>query len=208
MRIWRTTGTDRARRRSTPLRLQPLEDKALPAPTVLDSELGVRPVVTGLTTPTGMAVLGPEQFLILEKNTGQVKHVVNGVVQNTLIDLAVNSASERGLLGIALDPNFRLNRAVYLYWSQPAAPGDGTFPSVREGPDEPAVGADTSDVLAVPLLGNRVDRFVWEGDALRFDRNLIRLRSFQADGAPTPPNQGDDGQPPRGNHDGGVIRFG
>jgi glucose/arabinose dehydrogenase len=177
---------------------------------MLDADLGVRSVVSGLTTPTGLAVLGPNDFLVLEKNTGQVKHVVNGVVEHTLIDLAVNNASERGLLGIALDPNFDRNRAVYLYWTQPAdpAPGDGTFPSVREGPDEPALGADTNNVLAVPLLGNRVDRFIWEGDTLEFDRNLIRLRVFQNDGVPTPPGQGDEGQPPAGNHDGGVIRFG
>jgi glucose/arabinose dehydrogenase len=34
------------------------------------------------------------------------------------------------------------------------------------------------------------------------------LRAFQNDGAPVPPNQGDEAQPPRGNHDGGVLRFG
>jgi glucose/arabinose dehydrogenase len=177
---------------------------------MLDPNLAVRPVVSGLTTPTGLAVLGNNEFLVLEKDTGKVQHVVNGAVERTLIDLSVNNASERGLLGIALDPNFRRNNAVYLYWTQPAdpAPGDGTFPSVREGPDEPALGADTGDVTAVPLLGNRVDRFIWNGDSLEFDSNLIRLRAFQADGAPVPPDQGDAGQPPAGNHDGGVIRFG
>jgi glucose/arabinose dehydrogenase len=194
--------------RGRALRLDALEDRHVPAPVVLDPNLAVRPVITGLANPTSMALLRADEFLILEKNTGQVKHVVNGQVENTLIDLAVNNASERGLLGIALDPRFRLNRAVYLYWTQPALPGDTTFPSVRQGPDQPDLGADTNDVLAVPLLGNRVDRFLWTGDALVFDKNLIRLRVFQSDGAPTPPNQGDDGQPVRGNHDGGVIRFG
>jgi len=131
-------------------------------------------------------------------------------VQATVLDLAVNNSSERGLLGIALDPKFRTNHAVYLYWTQPAdpAPPDGTFPSVRLGPDQPGLGADTSDLLAVPLFGNRVDRFILQGDTLTWDRNLIRLRVFQNDGVATPPNQGDDGQPARGNHDAGVIRFG
>ena len=192
------------------LRLDVLENRDVPAPVILDPNLAVRPVVSGLTTPTSIAVLGTNDLLVLEKDTGQVKRVVNGVVQDTLIDLAVNNASERGLLGIALDPNFRRNQAVYLYWTQPAdpAPGDGTFPSVRQGPDQPALGADTGDVLAVPLLGNRVDRFILEGDSLVWDRNLIRLRVFQNDGVATPPNQGDEGQPALGNHDGGVIRFG
>jgi aldose sugar dehydrogenase len=192
------------------LRLDSLEDRQVPAPVVLDPNLAVRPVVSGLTTPTGLAVLDSNEFLVLEKNTGKVQHVVDGQVEGTLLDLAVNNASERGLLGIALDPGFQRNRAVYLYWTQPAdpAPGDGTNPSVREGPDEPALGADTDNVLAVPLLGNRVDRFIWDGDSLEFDRNLIRLRAFQNDGVPTPPDQGDAGQPALGNHDGGVIRFG
>ena len=198
-------------RRRSALRLDSLEDRQVPAPVVLDPNLAVRPVVTGLTTPTGMAVLGNNEFLVLEKNTGKVQHVVDGQVEGTLIDLAVNNASERGLLGIALDPAFQRNRAVYLFWTQPAAPpatANEAFPSVREGPTEPALGADTGDTLAVPLLGNRVDRFIWDGDSLEFDRNLIRLRSFQNDGVPVPPGQGDEGQPPLGNHNGGVIRFG
>jgi glucose/arabinose dehydrogenase len=60
----------------------------------------------------------------------------------------------------------------------------------------------------VPLLGNRVDRFVWDGQALAFERNLIKLRVFQHDAAPVPPGQGDGAQSPAGNHDGGVITFG
>ena len=63
-------------------------------------------------------------------------------------------------------------------------------------------------MLEVPLLGNRVDRFVWDGSELAFERNLIMLRAFQNDGAPTPTGQGDASQPARGNHNGGVIRFG
>jgi aldose sugar dehydrogenase len=50
----------------------------------------------------------------------------------------------------------------------------------------------------VRLLGNRVDRFEWDGQTLALDRNIIQFRSFQAD----------EGQPLRGNHNGGVLRFG
>ena len=45
-------------------------------------------------------------MFVIEKTTGQVKLVVDGVVTATVLDLAVNSASERGLLGIALHPRF------------------------------------------------------------------------------------------------------
>src|SRR5262249_22366245 len=73
-------------------------------PMMVDPNLTVSTVVSGLDQPTSMAFLGPGDFLILEKATGKVKHVVNGAVVGTALDLAVNSASERGLLGIALQP--------------------------------------------------------------------------------------------------------
>jgi glucose/arabinose dehydrogenase len=158
-----------------------------------------------------MAFLGSNDILVLEKASGNVKRVVNGSVQSTVLDLAVNSASERGLLGIALHPNFPVNPGVYLYWTCSAPPPPAAnpfFPTQTECPDTPATGADTNNVLAVPLLGNRVDRFIWNGTTLVFDRNIVKLRVFQHDGAPDPPGQGDSAQNPAGNHDGGVIRFG
>jgi hypothetical protein len=45
-------------------------------------------------------------MLVLEKDTGQVTRLVNGVVTGTVLDLGVNRNSERGLLGIALHPDF------------------------------------------------------------------------------------------------------
>ena len=157
-------------------------------PVMVDPNLTIRTVVSGLTQPTGIAFLGRNDFLVLEKSTGQVKRVVNGVVQSTVLDLAVNSAVERGLLGIALHPNFRDNGFVYLYWTCRA-------PSFR---DDCAGGTeDTADLAQVPLLGNRVDRFKWDGSTLIFDKNLIRLHAYQADA----------GQALRGNHNGGRIVF-
>ena len=184
---------------------------AAAAPEVLDPELAVRTAASGLDSPTSIAFLGPNDMLVLEKQTGRVQRVVNGVVTSTALDLAVNNASERGLLGIALHPNFPTNPGVYLYWSCQAPPPPASnpfFPTQDRCSLTPETGADTGDIIAVPLLGNRVDRFVWNGSTLAFDRNLIMLRSFQHDGAPVPPGQGDESQPARGNHDGGVIHFG
>jgi aldose sugar dehydrogenase len=180
-------------------------------PELIDPGLSVRTAVAGLTTPIGIAFLGHNDWLVIEKNTGRVKHVVGGAVSGTALDLAVNNASERGLLSIALHPQFATNHYVYLFWTCRAAPpptSNPYFPTENACPDTPALGADTGNILAVPLLGNRVDRFVWNGSTLRFDRNLIKLRAFQNDGAPMPANQGDAGQEPAGNHNGGVIRFG
>jgi glucose/arabinose dehydrogenase len=179
-------------------------------PTMLDPSLTVRPVVSGLTTPSSIAFLGANDMLVIEKNTGKVLRVTDGVVQGVVLDLAVNNASERGLLGIALHPDFPANPGVYLYWTcrSTAAPADQFVPDQQRCSSVNMLGADTGNILEVPLLGNRVDRFVWTGSALVFDRNLIMLRAFQNDGGPLPPGQGDEGQPPRGNHDGGVIAFG
>jgi glucose/arabinose dehydrogenase len=182
------------------------------APTVVDPNLAVRTVVSGLNQPTTMAFLGPNDFLVLEKGTGQVKRVVNGAVQGVLVDLSVNSASERGLLGIALHPNFPSDPGVYLFWTCRAqTPPDGDFfPEEQVCSDEPGAmfGPDSADVLRVPLRGNRVDRFELSGSALVYDHNLLKLLAFQHDAAPDPPGQGDELQPPRGNHDGGVLAFG
>ena len=149
-------------------------------PVMVDRNLAVRTVIAGLDLPVSFVFLGPNDMLVTEKNTGRVKRVTNGVVQSTVLDLAVNNGSERGLLGMALDPQFPADRAVYLYWT------------------ESTTGADVGTLGATPLLGNRVDRYLWNGSTLTFDRNLIRIRAIQADA----------GQPARGNHDGGVIQFG
>ncbi|MGH8068891.1 MAG: PQQ-dependent sugar dehydrogenase [Candidatus Entotheonellia bacterium] len=149
-------------------------------PTVLDPHLAVRTAAVGLVTPVSMAFLGVNDMLVSEKDTGKVQRVIGGIITSTVLDLAVNFASERGLLGIALHPNFPADPRVYLYWT------------------ESTTGDDTDDLAEVPLLGNRVDSFVWDGNTLMFNENLIQLRAFQAD----------EGQPLRGNHDGGVLRFG
>jgi glucose/arabinose dehydrogenase len=180
-----------------------------PGPSLVSPDLRIRVAAEGLVTPITIAFLGPDDFLVLEKDTGRVRRVTGGVVGSTVLDLAVNAASERGLLGIALHPDFPANPGVYLYWTCRAAVSSDPFrPAERECADPPALGADTTDLLAVPLLGNRVDRFRWDGATLTFERNLVKLLAFQNDAAPTPGGQDDSTQPPRGNHDGGVIAFG
>ena len=130
-------------------------------PKPVDPNLGVRTVIENLDQPTTMAFLGPNDFFVLEKASGQVKRVVNGVVQSTVLDLVVNSGSERGLLGIALHPDFPATPHVYLYWT------------------ESTTGADSTVLSETPLLGNRVDRFVWDGSTLTMDQNIIHLRALQ-----------------------------
>ena len=149
-------------------------------------------------------------MLVLQKDSGEVLRVVDGQVTGVVLDLGVNNASERGLLGIALHPDFPTDPGVYLFWTcrSTSLPADPFFPDEQSCLAANMFADDSDEVLGVPLLGNRVDRFVWDGTALTFDRNLIMLRAFQNDGAPLPPDQGDEEQAARGNHNGGVIRFG
>jgi glucose/arabinose dehydrogenase len=87
-------------------------------PTMLDPRLSVRTLADGLVTPTSLAFLGADNILVLEKNTGKVRRIVGGQVQSTVLDLPVNFGSERGLLGIALHPDFPQDPSVYLYWTE------------------------------------------------------------------------------------------
>src|SRR5258707_1990328 len=48
-------------------------------PSMLDPNLSVKTVMTGLSQPTSMAFIGNNDFFVLEKNTGKVPRVPNGV---------------------------------------------------------------------------------------------------------------------------------
>jgi len=68
-----------------------------------DHNLMAKLVVGGLKHPTSMAFLGPNDFLVLEKNTGFVKRIVNGnILLPAVLDVEVANENERGMLGIAI----------------------------------------------------------------------------------------------------------
>ncbi len=162
---------------------------------MVDPNLEVATVVgASLAQPIGIAFLGSvNDFLVAEKASGQIKRVVNGVVQAIpVLDLPVNSASERGLLSIALHPAFPATPFVYVSWTESTS------------------GADSNVTSEVALLGNRVDRFVWNAatGSLSFDRNLIRLRARQTDNVAVPGHAGIQNGNENGNHNGGVLKFG
>jgi glucose/arabinose dehydrogenase len=72
--------------------------------------------------PTAMA-FAPDGRLFVCLQGGQLRVIKNGALLATpFVSLSVNSTGERGLLGIAFDPNFGANQFVYLYYTTSTSP--------------------------------------------------------------------------------------
>jgi aldose sugar dehydrogenase len=94
-------------------------------PILSDPELTTELVSNGISFPTSMAFLGPDDILILEKNNGTVKRMVNGELLNEpLLQVNVSNQGERGMLGIAVQKNNGGPTYVFLYYSEPAPNSD------------------------------------------------------------------------------------
>ncbi len=132
------------------------------AQTVNDPNLLITPFLSGLSEPTGFQFSGPDAGFVIEKASGQVKRFDGGVLSGApVLDLAVNSNNERGLLGIALDPGFDINGFAYLYYSASNT------------------AADTSN--SGGWAQNRVARYQWNGSTL-VDTGVSRTFGTSADG--------------------------
>jgi glucose/arabinose dehydrogenase len=80
---------------------------------------------SGLSSPTAME-FAPDGRLFVCLQAGNLRVIKNGVLLPTpFVSLTVDSAGERGLLGIAFDPNFATNNFVYVYYTVPGT-GSGT----------------------------------------------------------------------------------
>lgn len=103
-------------------------------------------VAGGLTNPTTMAFTPDGRILVCEQ-AGSVRVVRDGtLLAAPFLQLAVNSSGERGLIGIALDPDFETNQYVYVYYTVNTAP-----------------------------LRNRITRFTADGDVALADSETIIL---------------------------------
>ncbi|MDF2188176.1 PQQ-dependent sugar dehydrogenase [Paraflavitalea sp. CAU 1676] len=82
-----------------------------------------RVLVTGsLTNSTAMAFTPDGRALVCQQN-GQLRVVKNGSLLSTpAVTLSVNTSGERGLIGVAVDPNFATNQYIYLYYTHTSGP--------------------------------------------------------------------------------------
>lgn len=106
-------------------------------------------IVPGLNFPVAMAFAPDGRLFYTEKSTGnmRVMNYNSGTQAFTLqaanvFNVSVNSASERGLLGVCLDPNFASNGYLYCYYtrSSPIVNRVARFTLTTSGPDTVAVG--------------------------------------------------------------------
>jgi glucose/arabinose dehydrogenase len=89
----------------------------------------------------------PDGRLFVCQQTGQLRVISNGSLLATpFISLTVSSSGERGLLGVAFDPNFAVNHFVYVYYT-------ATTPSIH----------------------NRVSRFTANGDVAAAGSEVVIL---------------------------------
>jgi hypothetical protein len=121
---------------------------------VADKSFVIEPIYTGLKFPTSMSFLGDKDILVLEKDDGTVKRIVNGnLIKEPLLDVNVSSNAERGLLGIAVSEQKITNSSVakkyvFLYYTES-----------RKGDVATTGSGGLSDIPGKGPLGNRVYRY-------------------------------------------------
>ena len=101
-------------------------------------------VASGLNTPTAMA-LAPDGRIFVCQQNGQLRVIKDGALLPTpFLTVTVDSSGERGLLGVAFDPNFVSNQLVYIYYT-----------------------------ATTPTIHNRISRFIASGDVAIADSETI-----------------------------------
>ena len=95
----------------------------------LPAGASIQTVLPGLTGGAVTMAFDPAGRLFFnEKNTGNVRLYSGGSLQVApVFHVNTQSGGERGLLGIAIDPNFTTNRYIYIYWSCGTAGGCSPF---------------------------------------------------------------------------------
>jgi glucose/arabinose dehydrogenase len=118
-------------------------------PVVLDDTFEIEEFVTGLFVPVNMEFVG-DDLLVLEKNTGTVRHIVNNkLLQDPVLDVEVSNYGEHGLLGITSVEN-----DVYLFFTE--AYHDGGL-----------------------ALENRIYKYTWNGIELINPKLIKKIPGFE-----------------------------
>ncbi len=78
--------------------------------------------ISGFANPTAMEI-APDGRIFVCQQGGSLRVIKNGALLATpFLTLSVDEIGERGLLGIAFDPNFAANNFLYVYYTVPSTP--------------------------------------------------------------------------------------
>src|SRR5689334_1257322 len=79
-------------------------------------------VASGISSPTAMA-FAPDGRLFVCQQPGQLRVIKNdALLASPFLQVSTDSSGERGLLGVAFDPDFAANQRVYVYYTVPGSP--------------------------------------------------------------------------------------
>ena len=112
-------------------------------------------VVAGLNLPTSFA-FAPDGRIFIAEKSGVVRVFKNGALLPTpLIDISakVNNYWDRGLIGMALDPNFASNGYIYLLYPYEATATDDAGGKTARLSRYTVVGDTASPATETVLLG-------------------------------------------------------
>ena len=138
-------------------------------------------VANGLSNPTAMA-LAPDGRLFVCQQGGALRVIKNGALLATpFLTVTVDSAGERGLLGIAFDPNFVSNQLVYVYYTATTPTIHNRISRFTASGDVALAGSEVV-VMDLPNLSTATNH---NGGALHFgpDGNLYVAVGDNANGA-------------------------
>ena len=120
--------------------------------------------ISGLSNGTAMD-FAPDGRLFVCLKDGQLRVIKNGVLLATpFVTLTVDNAGERGLLGVAFDPNFATNNFVYVYYTVPGSPSHNRLSRFTASGDVAAGGSE----VAILNLDNLSTATNHNGGAIHF----------------------------------------
>ncbi len=120
--------------------------------------------ISGLSNGTAMD-FAPDGRLFVCLKDGQLRVIKNGVLLATpFVTLTVDNAGERGLLGVAFDPNFATNNFVYVYYTVPGSPSHNRLSRFTASGDVAAGGSE----VAILNLDNLTTATNHNGGAIHF----------------------------------------
>jgi glucose/arabinose dehydrogenase len=138
-------------------------------------------VAGGLNNPTAMA-LAPDGRIFVCQQGGALRVIKNGVLLATpFLTVTVDSSGERGLLGVAFDPNFVSNQLIYVYYTATTPTIHNRISRFTASGDVALAGSETI-VMEMPNLSTATNH---NGGAIHFaaDGTLFVAVGDNANGA-------------------------